>query len=220
MKLSLPLLPLVLAMTTALASGCAHEHHAHDDAHHRFENATEWSQTFEDPARDAWQKPDQVIQALALRQDARVADIGSATGYFPVRIARAVPQGQVIGSDIEPSMVEYLAQRARKEGLANLQAVLATPDDPKIPGPVDLILVVDTYHHLEDRPAYFRRLAPLLGKEGRLAIIDFRPDSSKGPQEKLASQVVIEELAQAGYSLIQQHGFLPEQYFLELRPAR
>ncbi len=115
---------------------------------HRFEKAEEWAPRFEDPERDAWQKPDEVIAALALPPDAKVADLGSATGYFAVRLARAVPKGHVYGVDIEPDMARYLTERARHEGLNNLTAVVGEPADPKLPEPVDLVLVVDTYHHI------------------------------------------------------------------------
>ncbi len=125
---------------------------------HSFDNADEWAKRFEDPARDAWQKPDEVVAALALAPDAKVADVGSGTGYFAVRLARAVPRGHVYGADIEPDMARYLAERARREGLSNLTPVLAAADDAKLPEPVDLVLVVNTYHHIGEREAYFRRL--------------------------------------------------------------
>jgi len=212
------------ALCAVLATGCAHHeagaHRGGHEAHHRFDHAEEWAPRFEDPARDAWQKPDEVIAALALPKEARVADIGAATGYFPVRIARALPEGKVVGVDVERSMVEYLAARAQKEKLPNLQAVLGAPDDPKIAGPVDLILVVDTYHHVGDRPAYFRRLASVLAEGGRLAIIDFRPESKMGPAEKLPQEAVVAELKDAGYALVQEHRFLPDQYFLVFEPKR
>ena len=183
---------------------------------HHFDNAEEWARTFEAADRDAWQKPDEVIAALKLAPDAVVADIGAATGYFPVRIARAVPQGRVYGVDIEPSMVEYLSARATKEGLENLHAVLGTPDDPKLPESVDLVLVVDTYHHIENRPAYFQRLGSQLKPGGRLAIVDFNKGQPMGPPEemRIAPEQLKSELAQAGYRLREEHAFLPNQYFL------
>jgi SAM-dependent methyltransferase len=97
------------------------EHHGH----HRFDNAEEWAERFEDPARDAWQKPEQVLDWLELQPTHKVADIGAATGYFPVRIAKRVPDGKVFGVDIEPSMVDCLNKRAGDEGIDNLIAVLA-----------------------------------------------------------------------------------------------
>jgi len=212
MRLSLSLLLLLAA--------CSHPAPRHDEhqgpyhAYHRFERSEDWVARFEDPARDAWQKPDEVIRALALPADAFVADIGAATGYFPVRFARALPQGRVFAVDIEPSMVAYLAARAKREGLANLDPVLAASDDPKIPAPVDLIIVVDTYHHLAERSAYFRRLASSLKANGRVAIIDFKPESRMGPMEKLAPAQVTSEMQAAGYALVAQPDVLPEQYFL------
>jgi cyclopropane fatty-acyl-phospholipid synthase-like methyltransferase len=188
---------------------------------HRFESADEWAQRFEDPARDAWQKPDQVIAALALAPDAKVADIGSATGYFAVRLALAVPQGRVFGVDIEPDMARYLEKRAQREGLAHLTPVLAAPDDPRLPEPVDLALVVNTYHHIEERVAYFRRLQGMLTPQGRVVIIDFRQGQPMGPPEghRLPPGQVRQELEAAGYRFVEEHGFLPNQYFLVFRRA-
>ena len=88
---------------------------------------------FDDPRRDEWQKPHEVIQALALKPDAVVADIGSGTGYFAVRLANMVPKGRVYGVDIEPDMVKYLAERAKREKRGNVTAVAGVPDDPKLP---------------------------------------------------------------------------------------
>jgi SAM-dependent methyltransferase len=183
---------------------------------HRFEDAEAWAKRFEDPGRDAWQKPDEVIAALALPADAKVADLGSATGYFAVRLARAVPKGRVFGVDVEPDMARYLAERAQREGLSNLSAILGAPADPKLPEPVDLVLVVNTYHHIEERVAYFRRLQAALTPRGRLAIIDFRLGQPMGPPEahRLAPERVRHELEAAGYRLVEEHGFLPNQYFL------
>ncbi len=196
----------------------AHQHHSHrhHTAHHRFEDAEKWAAVFEDPSRDAWQKPDEVIAALELPDDAKVADIGSGTGYFAVRLARALKRGVVYGADIEPSMEKYLRERAAREGLSNVVAVLAAPDDPKLPEPVDLVLVVDTYHHLSERPAYFARLKNRLRPDGRVAIIDFTLEANRGPpkEHRLAPDVVEREMREAGFWLVEKHGFLPEQYFL------
>jgi tRNA G46 methylase TrmB len=99
-----------------------------DHVEHRFEDANRWAQVFENPERDEWQKPDEVIRALALRPDAVVTDVGSGTGYFAVRLARAVPRGRVLGVDVEPDMVRYLNERARREGLSNLSSHLGARD--------------------------------------------------------------------------------------------
>ena len=87
-----------------------------------------------------------------------VADIGAGTGYFAVRLAHMVGKGRVYAVDSEPGMVKHLAARAKKAGLKNLDAVLARPEDPRLPSPADLLLLVDVYHHIDRREAYFRRL--------------------------------------------------------------
>jgi SAM-dependent methyltransferase len=205
----------LLTLFVLISPGCAGRdpsgHHEH-----RFQDAERWARVFDDPARDAWQKPDDVIRALAVAPDAVVADIGSGTGYFAVRLARATPRGHVYGTDIEPDMVGYLAERGRREGLANLTSVQAAPDDPRLPRPVDLVLVVDTYHHIAERPTYFRRLRESLRSGGRVAIIDFLPDAPAGPprQARIPAAFVKEEMGRAGYGLVTEHTFLPNQYFL------
>jgi len=187
----------------------------------RFDNAEEWARVFDDPERNAWQKPDEVIRALALPRDAVVADVGSGTGYFAVRLARALPQGRVLGIDIEPDMVRYLNQRAKREGLANLTSIVGGADDPRLPAPVDLAIVVDVYHHIGAREQYFRRVRDALKPGGRLAIIDFRLDAPIGPpkRHRIGPEQVKQELGRAGFELAQEHAFLPHQYFLILRPT-
>ena len=188
---------------------------------HSFGGAEQWAQVFDDPKRDAWQKPHEVIQALALKPDAVVADIGSGTGYFSARIANMTPKGRVYGVDTEPDMVKYLSERAKREGLKNVTAVQAGPGDPRLPEKADVVILVDVYHHVENREQYFRQLQKSLKPGGRLAIIDFRMDSPEGPPKsaRIAPEQVKAELARAGYALAQEHAFLPNQYFLVFRPA-
>lgn len=186
----------------------------HATSQHRFDAIAKWQAHFEDPARDAWQLPDRVVQALVDRPDLVIADVGSATGYFPVRFAGAVPQGAVIGADIEPGMVINLNDRARREGLDNLVGVLAGPESPHLPRTVDLVFFCDTVHHIGGRVAYFTALKQSLRPGGRVAIIDFRLNSDRGPPHKLDPARVNDEMLQAGYTLIASHDFLPDQYFL------
>jgi predicted methyltransferase len=188
-------------------------------AQHSFGDADKWAHVFDDPKRDATQKPHEVIQALALKPEAIVADIGSGTGYFSVRLAHAVPKGKVYGVDVEPGMVKYLAERAKREKLSNVVAITGTPDDPKLPEKADLALMVDVYHHIGDRPKYLSRLRAELKPEGRLAIIDFRMDAKDGPPrtERMPPERVKAELKSAGFVLDKENAFLPEQYFLVFR---
>lgn len=188
---------------------------------HSFADSEKWAKVFDDPKRDAWQKPHEVIQALALRPDAVVADIGSGTGYFAVRFAHMVSKGRVYGVDTEPDMVKYLAERAKREGLRNLVSIKAGAGDPRLPEKADLIVLVDVYHHVDDRERYFSKLRNSLKSGGRIAVIDFRMDSAEGPPKaaRIAPAQVKSEMQKAGYALDREHAFLPNQYFLVFRPA-
>jgi predicted methyltransferase len=193
--------------------------HARD---HSFGDSEKWAKVFDDPKRDAWQKPHEVIQALALKPDAVIADIGSGTGYFSMRFAHMVPKGKVYGVDTEPDMVKYLAERAKREGTGNVIAVAGAPGDPRLPEKVDLIVLVDVYHHVDNREQYFGKLRESLKPGGRVAVIDFRMESPEGPPKaaRISPAKVKAELKQAGYALEREHGFLPNQYFLVFRPAK
>ena len=203
-----------------LLAGSALAQRGEQHMHQRFDDAERWSRVFDDPARDAWQKPAEVIRALKLAPNAAIADIGSGTGYFAVRLARAVPQGHVYGADIGADMVRFLNERAAKEKLANLSSHQAAEADPMLPAPVDLVLLVDTYHHIGTRTDYFSRLRSSLKRGGRVAIIDFRLDSPSGPPvgHRVAAERVRAEMEEAGYRLLEQHGLLPNQYFLVFAP--
>ena len=202
----------------------AHHRHAHAMTH-RFENADAWARHFEDPERAAWQKPDAVVSALHLAPDARVADVGAGTGYFSVRLARAVPRGKVYASDIEPDMIRYLRERADEEGLANLVAVQGRPDDPALPEPVDLVFLCDVVHHIADRTAFFTRVRDELAPAGRVVIVDFEPDAPADapgppPEHRLSPERIAEELGPAGLRL--EHAdreLLPHQYVLTFTAA-
>jgi cyclopropane fatty-acyl-phospholipid synthase-like methyltransferase len=186
---------------------------------HRFDDPARFAKSFDDPKRDAWQMPDRVIAALALTPNASVADIGAGTGYFSTRLARAVPGGAVYAVDIEPNMVAHLKTRAAGEQLTNITPVLASATSPNLSRPVDLILVVDTYHHIGDRPGYFRSLRSRLAPGGRIAIIDFRKDAPEGPPAhfRFTPEQIKQEMAEAGYSVDAEHDFLPRQHFLIFR---
>ena len=179
-----------------------------------FDNAAEWVKTFDDPARDAWQMPDRVIEALQLKRGQRVADVGAGTGYFSTRLAKSAATPQVYAVDIEPSMVAHLTERAKGEGLANMTAVLAGAGTTNLPEPV--VLIVDTFHHIPNRAAYFTALRANLKPGGRVAIVDFRKDAPQGPPVdfRFTPNQISAELAQAGFRLQGSHDFLPKQVFL------
>lgn len=193
----------------------------HHDGHHRFENAEQWAERFDAPSRDPWQKPDDVVRGLALRGDEVVADIGAGTGYFAMRLARALPRGKVLAVDVEKDMVRYLGERAQKEGLTNVIPVLAPTDDPALGEPVDVVLVVDTVHHIEGRPAYFTKVKQKLKPEGRLVIVDFKMgDIPVGPGEKMriTPDALTAEMKSAGFALVSvDDQTLPYQYIAVYR---
>jgi len=144
-----------LLWTAAVATAQEHHHPkagaaAADHMAHDFD-AAKYAKTFDGPARDKWQMPDKVLAALQIMPGQSVADIGAGTGYFSVRLAKANPTGHVFASELSKSMVEHLAARAAKEKFTNLTAVQATPDSANLLDPVDLILIVNTYHHIRSR---------------------------------------------------------------------
>ena len=205
---------LVAAVAFAQSKGQQKAHADHME--HRFDNPEQLAKGFDDPARDAWQMPDRVLAALDLKQGQIVADIGSGTGYFTVRLAKLGTVSKVYAADIEPSMAAYVTKRAAAEGLKNVVAVQAAADTPNLPEPVDLVLIVNTYHHIGDREVYFRRLAKSLKPGGRVAIIDFKLDSPEGPPKefRFPPEKFKAEMAKAGYQLAKQYDFLPRQQFL------
>lgn len=190
-----------------------------DHMQHRFDDPAKFAKQFDDPKRDEWQMPSRVIDALGLKSGMAVADIGAGTGYFSMRLARVSPGLSVYSVDIEPKMVEHLTHRAAGEKLGNVTAVLASPASPNLPKPVDVILIVDTYHHIGSRPAYFRELKKSLKPGGRIAIVDFRTDSPEGPpvEFRFTAEQIEAEMTQAGYALDSKHDFLPRQHYLIFR---
>lgn len=192
-----------------------------DHMQHRFADPERYAKSFDDPSRDAWQMPGRVIEVLKMSPETSVADIGAGTGYFTVRLAKAVPRGMVYAVDVEPSMLEHIRRRAAGEHLQNVVTVQATGVSPNLPKPVDIVIVVDTYHHLPNRPAYFRDLTTSLATGGRVAIIDFRKESPQGPppQFRFEADQIIGEMTQAGYQLDASYDFLPRQHFLVFSPA-
>lgn len=190
-------------------------------AHRSFADVEKWTQVFDDPERDAWQKPREVIAALGLQPGMAVADLGAGTGYFSRHLFEAVGDtGAVFAVDTEPNLVAHLRKRAEKEHTGVIP-VLASFDNPRLPAArLDLVLVVDTYHHINDRLTYFRNLQRALTPGGRVAIIDWHKRALPvGPpvEHKLARAQVLEEMNAAGYDLAQEVSILPYQYFVVFR---
>jgi ubiquinone/menaquinone biosynthesis C-methylase UbiE len=163
-------------------------------------------------------QPDEVVAALALSPGQVVVDLGAGSGLFTRRFATAVgPTGRAIGLDIDPSAVEAIKADAAASGLPNYDARLVSASDPALPrASADVIFLSNTYHHIEDRIAYFERLRPALKPNGRLVIVDFPPGPSGERMPGHPDQKQVEsELTAAGYRLIKTHTFLDRQFFLE-----
>jgi ubiquinone/menaquinone biosynthesis C-methylase UbiE len=173
--------------------------------------------------RDRWQQPQQVVEALAIRPGDHIADLGSGSGYFTFRLAQAVgTDGKVYAVDIDSEMNELVAQRAKEEGIGNVEVILARSGDPLLPSTgVDLVFSVNTYHHFENRVVYFQRLRKYLRPGGRIAVIDFdRRAWLEGLfRHYTPAEFIKREMEQAGYALQQELTFLDRQSFLILVPG-
>ncbi len=202
-----------------------HQHGHHGQGHdHDFSDVERFSAIFDDPERDSWQKPDQVVSLMALQPGQTVADIGAGTGYFLSRLSAAVgPEGRVLGLDVEPNMVAHMAQRIASESLTNAEAAVVPTDDPNLEAAsVDAILIVDTWHHIGERDAYSAKLFAALAPGGAVYVVDFTQDAPHGPppEMRLSPLTVAEELASAGFEIQTLEETLPHQYVVRAtKPA-
>jgi SAM-dependent methyltransferase len=212
-------------------SGSDHGHghgHAHGEGHgppgddhggvlvHRFQNAEQWSKEFDDPARDAWQRPADVVALLRITEGMTAVDLGAGTGYFLPHLARAVgPRGTVLALDVEADMVRYMRERAAREKLANVKPTQVSPQDPGLPAAsVDRILIVDTWHHIPNREPYTAKLRTALKPCGTIAVVDFTLESKRGPPKKhrIPPDRVAAELTATGLTTEVAKEDLPDQY--------
>lgn len=186
--------------------------------HHPPRSAGEYAKVLEDPKRDAWQKPHDVLMALKLRPDEAIADIGAGSGYFTRRFANHA--GAVYAVDISRDLLAIID----KGGNPKIKTVLATAEDPKLAaGSVDTIFICDVLHHIDHRGAYYAKLNEALKPGGRIVIIDFyKKQLPVGPpvSMKLSEEQVIGELQAAGFAKTASHSFLPNQYFLVFERAK
>jgi ubiquinone/menaquinone biosynthesis C-methylase UbiE len=178
----------------------------------------------ESPDRDAWQKPDLIMDALRIADGSVVADLGAGGGWFTVRLARRVgPNGLVYAEDIQPQMIEAIERRVAREGLRNVRTVQGTPTDPRLPpGRLDAVLIVDTYNELEDPVALLRNVARALKPRGLVGIVEFRKDGGgpgPEPEERVDEARVVREAEAAGLVLVRRETFLRYQYLLVFAKA-
>lgn len=173
----------------------------------------------EGPDRDAWQKPDQIMDALNIADGSVVADLGAGGGWFTVRLARRVgPHGRVYAEDIQPQMIEAIDRRVSREGLTNVKSVLGKAFDPLLPSAsLDAALMVETYHELDDPITLLKNVARALKPQGRLGIVDYKKDGGgPGPplEERVDPESVLRDAQAAGLRFIGGETFLPFQFLL------
>ena len=175
----------------------------------------------EPPDREAWQKPDEVMDALHVAEGTTVADLGAGGGWFTMRLARRVgPNGRVYAVDVQRLMIEAIRRRIEREGLQDIVIpVLGSYDDPKLPADArtDAVLIVDAFHEMQDPVVLLKNVARTLKPQGRIGIIDYREgEGGPGPDaaERVPPSVVMSEATAAGLKFVAQHKFLPYQYFL------
>jgi ubiquinone/menaquinone biosynthesis C-methylase UbiE len=195
-----------------------------EEMHRLHQDSKAYIATLEDPARDAYQKPHEVVTALGLKEGDRVADIGAGSGYFTLRLANHVGKtGVVYAVDVSPDMILHLNRRIRDAGLENVRTILAPPDDPLLPDhSVRLFFISETWHHIADRLQYLALMKRMLQPGGEVVVIDFRkqPTPVGPPQEmRVGRNDVLTEFQSAGFRLVDEKSFLPYEYFLVFRPA-
>ena len=206
-------------LAVAMAHGEPHGKHGNPD------DLEAYIARMEEPGRAQWQKPDDVVAALKLKSGQIACDIGAGPGYFSLRLARAVgDSGRVFAVEVEPRILEALRKRIESAKARNVTPVLSLPDDALLPrAACDLILIVDTYHHFADGPAYLRGLTRSLRPGGHIVNIDFhKRELPVGPpvDHKVSREAFLKDSQAAGLALVAEPAFLPYQYFLILEPAR
>jgi ubiquinone/menaquinone biosynthesis C-methylase UbiE len=193
-----------------------------EHAHRLHADPAAYIKALEDPARDAYQKPHEVMEALAIKPGEVIADIGSGSGYFTLRMARHVGEkGHVYGVDVNPDMIRHLNERIRDGGVLNVSTILARPDDPLVPQAVDRFVIVDVWHHVDDQPKYLGLMKTRLKPGGEVVMIDFhKRDLPVGPPlaMKISRDDLIAQMEKHGFKVAREHTFLPYQYFLVFEP--
>lgn len=190
----------------------------HGDHKHAFANPAEMSKKWNDPERDKWQHPEEIVAALALKPGATVADIGAGTGYMVAPLSRAVGKGgTVIAIDASAEMVEYLAKRKDELGPAKIVPQKVGFDDPELKtASVDAVLTLDTWHHVKGREAYAKKVYDGLKRGGRFVVVEYEVDAEVGPPKamRLDPKQVTKQLEVAGFRVEVMKESMPRHYIV------
>lgn len=189
---------------------------AEAQGHHRDSSA--YIAMLENPERDSYQKPDEVVAALDLKEGESIADIGAGSGYFAFRFSKAVTgQGKVFAVDINPDMIRHLNRQSRDLGTTNVVTILAEEDDPLLPDrSIDRIFICNTWHHIGDKESYLELIKQALKPGGQVIMVDYKKiELPVGPPVpmKIAGSDLVAQMEKAGFQLLKRHEFLPYQYF-------
>jgi ubiquinone/menaquinone biosynthesis C-methylase UbiE len=179
----------------------------------------------ERPDRDEEQKPDEIIGKMGLKNGNVVADLGAGTGYFTRRLAKAVaPAGRVYAVDIQPEMLSRLRENMEKAGARNVEIILGETDDPKLPrNSLDWILIVNTYHELQQPKATLAKMREALKPSGKVAVVESRLEGDSATHvpeaHRMSPKQVLAEWQPAGFRLVELYEFLPTQHFFVFEKA-
>lgn len=164
------------------------------------------------------------MDALGVGDGSAVADLGAGSGWFTIRLAvRVGPNGRVFAEDIQHQMIDAIKRRVAKIGHKNVTYVLGTPSDPRLPAPVDAVLIVDAYHEMEQPVVLLGKVAASLKPSGRIGIVDFTKDGGgPGPatEDRVDPERVVRDAQAAGLVLRSRETFLKYQYMLVFEKQR
>jgi len=177
------------------------------------------------PEREEEEQPDKALEAIGIRRGMVVADVGAGSGFMSFKMAKLVgPPGKVYANDIQPEMLEILRSRAQRNKITNVETVLGTDRDPKLPAAtLDLILLVDVYHEFSQPQAMLDRMREALKPNGRLVLLEYRkedPTVPIRPEHKMSVAEVRAEVEPEGFQFDQVIEVLPRQHILIFRPRK
>lgn len=190
-----------------------------EEMHRLHQDSKAYIAMLEDPARDAYQKPHEVVMALGLKEGETIADIGAGSGYFAFRFSNHVGEsGRVYAVDINPDMIVFMNRRIRDMKVKNMVTILSAPDDPLLlDGSIDRFFICETWHHIQNQTQYLTLMKKMLKPGGQVVMIDFqKKDLPVGPpnEMKIAREDVVKQMQAAGFQLEKENSFLPYHYFL------
>jgi ubiquinone/menaquinone biosynthesis C-methylase UbiE len=222
MKFAVPLVFILLLLPVADAAQDALPRDQHQ-MHQLHQDPKSYIGALEDPQRDAYQKPHEVLSALRLKPGEAIADIGAGSGYFTFRLSHFVGEkGKIYAVDVSPDMILYINRRMRDLKVNNVISILADPDDPLLPDrSVNRFFFSESWHHIENQTKYLSLMKRMLKPGGEIVMIDFhKKEFPVGPplEMRIAREALIKQMEQNGFRLTKEHTFLPYQYFLVFMP--